>query len=390
MKNTLVVISSNWIKKNKENYYGYPQWKFLERFRSFFGNTCFIAPVKAVKGQNQSEELGIKLNSKVKIIELPYFEGTISQVKRFYLVFYLIPKYLKYIKNAQIVFVYNRDFFSTIALLVSKILNKKTVFFIGDIWHKNIKEKYKNPLFVLAGKMLSFIQRYIISLKKGNSLLLTTLNKEIESEVRKWNVEYQRYFASLISESNIFYKKLHPLSEKSVIKILYVGWLTEGKGVQDLIKASSKLQKEIPSKVELHIVGNGYYKEYLVNLAHNKRVEAVFYGFVGNRKRLKSIYQGSDIFVLASYTEGYPKVVFEAASQGCFVITSDIVELEDLCVKYKTKDTSALTSLLKKAILDFDFYKNQIERQYIYIKNYTLEKACENIYAILNKRWSLD
>ncbi len=387
-KNNLVIISNNWIKKNQNEYYGFPQWKFLEGFHKFFHKVYFLSPIFKIKSYHKNGEIGIKLtNNLVKIIELPYFSGTISQIKKIYLLVVLIPIYFKNIKKADIIFIFNRDFFSTIALFISKILNKKTVLFIGDIWGKSVEEKYKSVIFLLVVKLLTFFQKRILNLKKENSLIFITANKFIEYEVKTFGIDYYKYFASLVSEKDIYYKKLQPLIKKDIIYILYVGWLIEAKGVQDLIEAISLLQTEISSKINLHIVGDGYYRKILHNLSNEKKVEAFFYGFIGDRKKLKEIYRKCDIFVLPSYAEGYPKVVFEAASQGNLVITSDIVELDRICLKYKTKDIYALKKLLKKVINNYEVYKNQIEQQYKIIKNYTLEESCKDIYNKLKEKW---
>ena len=390
MMSTLVIVSSNWINVLGGKYYGFPQWKFLERFHRFFDNVYFLSPCVKITELRENESLGIELNHKsVKIIELPFFEGTVSQLRKLYLIRILIPIYFKFIKKADIVFIFNRDLFSTLALIISKIFNKKTVLFVGDIWKESTRKKYKNnsSIFLLGLKLLTFVQKLALRFNNCNSVILATLNKFIEDEVKSFGIDYFTYFASLISEDDIFYKSIAPLNRQSFVNILYVGWLIEAKGVQDLIKAVAQCQKRISKELRLHIIGDGPYKEKLVNLVKQENVWAKFYGFIGNREKLKGVYRECDIFILPSYAEGYPKVVFEAASQGNLVIASDIVELKNICVTYKTKHIDALSSLLEKAIVDFDFYKNQIESQYKYIKNYTIEKGCENIYRIIKERW---
>ena len=71
------------------------------------------------------------------------------------------------------------------------------------------------------------------------------------------------------------------------------------------------------------------------------------------------------------------------------MITSDVVELNEICLKYKTKDIYSLKELLKKVISNFELYKSRIEQQYKIVNNYTLEKACANIYNILKQKWFL-
>ena len=375
------VVTSNWIIKANNSFFAKPQIKFLEFLSHYFDKMYILAPVKKHSFKGRKGHYINQHNKNISIIELPYFRGTTDQIKKLYLIPFIIYKYFKYISKSDIVFIYNRDFFSTIGLIIAKILNKNVVYIIGDVWKNNISLKYPNKIFIISMEFLSLIQKKFLSCKKSNSLILITPSSNIEKEVKDWNLPYSKYFASLISEKDFYYRTGVSFSTKEKINILYVGWLIKGKGVEDLVKAVAELQKIIKTKeIILNIVGDGYFKKNIEILVQKLKINVNFYGEIGNFRELLKIYRNNDIFVLPSYSEGYPKVIFEAASQGLICICSDAVDLEGLCIKYKCGKVKDLVDKLLKIINDDKHINLILEKQYKIAKYYTLEKAIENIH----------
>jgi len=117
------------------------------------------------------------------------------------------------------------------------------------------------------------------------------------------------------------------LNEKKVI--LFVGRLIYLKGVQYLIKAFHKLQKEIDNVV-LVIVGEGEFRRELEKLAQNLSVEdKVYFRGKVDQELLGAYYLLCNLFVLPSITthhaDACPLVVNEAMYFEKPVITSDAV-----------------------------------------------------------------
>lgn len=106
------------------------------------------------------------------------------------------------------------------------------------------------------------------------------------------------------------------------MRIIFVGRLIYGKGVQDLIDACNGLWNTADFK--LVIVGDGNYRPELeekVRLSLSNSVE-----FTGEVPRFKvfELLRVSDIFVNPSYSEGLPTTVLEAASVGLPIIATDV------------------------------------------------------------------
>ena len=109
-------------------------------------------------------------------------------------------------------------------------------------------------------------------------------------------------------------------------RILYVGRLSEEKNLDTVLLATPSADAELRTAsgagIQLMIVGAGPQKEELQALAGQLGVEVEFHEVVEQR-RLPEIYASADAFVLASFTEGHPKVLLEAMACGVPCVASD-------------------------------------------------------------------
>jgi glycosyltransferase involved in cell wall biosynthesis len=118
-------------------------------------------------------------------------------------------------------------------------------------------------------------------------------------------------------------------------RILYVGRLSPEKNLATLITAVARLSRPRPRLV---IVGAGPLEGSLRRQAEAEGVSADFRGVVDQR-RLPELYASAAAFVLASFTEGHPKVLLEAMSSGVACVASD-------CAGNRSLVTDGVTGLL--------------------------------------------
>lgn len=115
-----------------------------------------------------------------------------------------------------------------------------------------------------------------------------------------------------------------------IIKLIYVGYLLDYKGVQYIIKSLEKLRIKNVSNVKLTIIGEGAFKEKLINLSKKLNVDELitWKPFLPHPKILEEM-QNHDIFLLLSKTEGYGIVVAESLSKGTPAIVTKKTALEE-------------------------------------------------------------
>ncbi len=119
--------------------------------------------------------------------------------------------------------------------------------------------------------------------------------------------------------------------EADKIYLLYVGRLTEVKGVHILIDAFTRIKRCLPN-ARLIITGSSFfqdaaktaYEQFLVELAKPVSEYIIFTGFIPHEK-LKYLYSAADIIVLPSiWQDPCPLVVLEAMASGTCLISSAV------------------------------------------------------------------
>lgn len=106
------------------------------------------------------------------------------------------------------------------------------------------------------------------------------------------------------------------------ITICFTGTLTENKGVGIILEALKKIK--YPDEInEVIFAGDGIDRKKYEEKAGEINLKIVFKGFL-RRDELEKIYEVSHLILLPSESEGFPKVIAEAAAYGCVPVVSDV------------------------------------------------------------------
>jgi glycosyltransferase involved in cell wall biosynthesis len=117
------------------------------------------------------------------------------------------------------------------------------------------------------------------------------------------------------------------------VRILYVGRFSPEKNLETVVAAAGVLRRWLP--VHLVFVGAGPLQARLRERARVEGVDLEFLGVVPH-ERLPALYAGADAFVLASFTEGHPKVLLEAMAAELPCVASDCEGNRSLVVEGQT------------------------------------------------------
>ena len=132
-----------------------------------------------------------------------------------------------------------------------------------------------------------------------------------------------------ISEADVFERDFRQ-RETGPWKLLFVGRVEEAKGISELLHAAELLHKRGFS-FELKIVGGGPLLE-----AARSRVTAVaglpveVVGPISDKRQLAALYETSDIFMLPTHHEGFPRVLYEAMIKSMLVVTTPVGGIPEL------------------------------------------------------------
>ena len=112
--------------------------------------------------------------------------------------------------------------------------------------------------------------------------------------------------------------------QKKVYEIIFVGWVESYKGIQELIEVLGQLKAD-GYEFKLLIAGDGSIKKDMQDLTFklNLKREVFFLGWL-NKNELYSQLKSADLFVLPSWSEGFPNSIVEAMSSKVPIISTNV------------------------------------------------------------------
>lgn len=161
------------------------------------------------------------------------------------------------------------------------------------------------------------------------------------------------------------YIRKHPDKDRIPGTILFVGHVIKTKGVEELVDACGHIEN-----VKLKIIGHAAddMKSLLRQKAINCKGDDSWLEQTGELpyEQVLDQMQRCDLFVLPTYTEGFPNVILESMACGCAIVTTKVGAIpemlkEDDRGKYgiliDPKNTEALESAIKAMLGDENLKK---------------------------------
>lgn len=108
------------------------------------------------------------------------------------------------------------------------------------------------------------------------------------------------------------------------LHLLFLGLITEQKGIFDLLEVLSDQKNELEGKIVLHIGGNGKIEklEKMVQTFGLQKM-VIYEGWVSGERKVQ-LFNNSNAFILPSYTEGLPVSILEAMSYGLPILSTPV------------------------------------------------------------------
>lgn len=199
----------------------------------------------------------------------------------------------------------------------------------------------KSIIFPRAGSLLCFAQRNIWTRLYLKILLLCP--NYFLAQGRSWT-EFAKECGSFSSSHIIEVPNWTALDKhlkvgrqiitkrsrtNEVIKVLFLGWLEKEKGVFELIDVAKELNED-GYNFELILAGDGSVRNQLNHMVEENQLtsKVKFTGWVtGQEKEL--VFEQADIFVLPSWSEGFPNALVEAMSFANCPVVTDVGVIQD-------------------------------------------------------------
>ena len=238
----------------------------------------------------------------------------------------------------------------------------------------NIKDYIKNKLIYLLVRIYYKKANLIISnSKSGKKDLIQICNAKVIN----------------IPSPSFIKKTKKKLNNKiDTLKLIAVGRLSREKGYEIIIKALSKLKI---NNFSMKILGDGAEKNNLKKMIKSYNLESKI-KLIGFKKDTKKYYRGANLFINASFFEGFPNAVVEAISYCVPVICSNCKGGSNEILLngkggdfFKSGDPKSLSEKI------FSFYKNPklLNNKLLLarknIQNYSIKNHVDSYEAVFRK-----
>lgn len=202
--------------------------------------------------------------------------------------------------------------------------------------------KFFNKKVVFAPRS-GLIKNDLASNPNFNHVLRKTLNS-VDYLICQ-SLPWRNFYQSYSENKNLTFPIIHnwlnteklfnqygntPKTSNNFYNVLFLGWITENKGVYDLVEAFESIRN---TEIQLHLAGNGDAFEDIKQLiSKQKQFDNIFLnGWVHGKDKL-NLLKKADLFILPSYQEGYPNALLEAMAAGIPTIASNIETISDFIV----------------------------------------------------------
>ena len=181
-----------------------------------------------------------------------------------------------------------------------------------------------------------------------------------------------------------------PSSEEQTV--MFLGWVIPTKGVEELIQAWASLR---PDGWQLQVVGPGNtdYQHALMDKYQPTGLE-----FLGEKNHSEAmlLLADADVFVLPSYTEGFPNVVVESMALGKPIVATRVGAIPEMLSDgcgflIEARDVDGLKSALTKLMADAELRQSIGARaQERAINDFSLDAVFERYMALWREAAGLD
>ena len=173
------------------------------------------------------------------------------------------------------------------------------------------------------------------------------------------------------------------------VRIMFLGNLSERKGVSDLLEAIARSKGFSKNLAEAVFVGSGDVKGY-EQKAKSLGVSG-YVSFTGwaEQKVAQELMATADVLALPSYDEGLPLVILEALGNGVAVLCTPVGEIDHNLTHNKDSvfvtpgNVEEMTQVLDKLIFDSEF-RNRISDngKLLFEERYSLESFSDSVAEV--------
>lgn len=179
------------------------------------------------------------------------------------------------------------------------------------------------------------------------------------------------------------------------VRLVFVGYLGESKGVSRLLHITQRLVRELP-EVRLDVVGDSPARAEYEALARSLGIAGhiTFHGWKP-RTELGEIYQKAHIMIFPTDSEGWPKVVSEAMAYGIVPLVGSVSSIPQILEETKAGiaidpyDTHAFAEAALRCIREPEAWTRMSTAGLESAWKFTYETYLMNVSNVFQKVWGV-
>lgn len=257
-------------------------------------------------------------------------------------------------------------------------------------FESSILKSINNKPFPL--RLVSWIsyQNYVKSWHKGfervNKLVL--LSNNAHGEIESINAKVKDSQLVTIPDPLMQTTDSTHVSSLKNKNIVYVGRLSQEKGVMRLLSIWERISKRLPDYT-LSIYGEGHMKDEMLRYIADNELKCI--EFKGFEKDLEKIYTNADLCLMTSDTEGFGMVLIEAMYYGvpcvsfdCPVSPKEIIG--DAGVTVSCFDEDAYADAVVKLLQDPEQMRTLQQKSIERARDFYIDKVIDKWMALLSSK----
>lgn len=281
--------------------------------------------------------------SDVRLCTVAIVDGTLATWRRLMSYCRQIIPIIRAVQNSDFCYIYIPGHVGLLAVLSCWMLRKPYALYL------------RGDYFVATPHVFHKLLQKILT--KAKFILCT--GKKLQNTVESVNPNAE----AVVPMSPVLFVKT---VEKSIIQpadtftILFVGQMLRDKGIFELLDAFERIVARVGEKAKLMMVGEGKDKPLFVQQAEKKGLLSHLQcmGLITDPHFLVEVYRRSDVFCLPTYSEGFPRVLYEAMRFSLPIVTTPVGQITTIIQNGKNgllcspKSVESLTNKLIMLIED--------------------------------------
>lgn len=251
-----------------------------------------------------------------------------------------------------------------------------------------------NPLTILSTAINKYREYDFGRIVRKNTLMIANSPLHVDELKDIYNVQ-----AHFIPTNTIRLAEFSPLQARPLnnpLRLFFCGRLHDLKGVRELLTSVAVLRGQ-GINCTLDVAGAldepGYSRYQQLARKLEITTYICWHDHIPFGEALLNLYRLSDIFILPTYTEGFPRVIWEAAANCCPVITTSVGGIpallthEQHALLVPPREAEALVTAVKHLVSDNGLRQHLVYRAYQLAKDFSIESCTKEMASFLATEW---